>query len=150
MMQPMASAIATTSRRASRVLTTTTTTPKAGITRVQQLQAPARTILSRGLHTSTTPLWAPASPTHPTSANVQGAAVEAKTHTPAIIERLAEKIREIAPDQTETYRAYSKGKELYQECARQAAYMGPGQKVEMSDRAKFWYIGMCARYSSTG
>ncbi|KAF8458412.1 ubiquinol-cytochrome C chaperone-domain-containing protein, partial [Terfezia claveryi] len=57
-----------------------------------------------------------------------------------IIEKLASKIREIAPEQTETYRAYSRGKELYQECAKQAAYMGPGQKMEMSDRAKFWYV----------
>ena len=139
----MASAMAAASRRASRILGTTTAT---GLARAQQFYTPAGVVLSRGLHTSNTPLQA----THPTSADIQGAAAGGVgTHTPAIIERLAGKIREIAPEQTETYRAYSKGKELYQECARQAAYMGPGQKIEMSDRAKFWYIGMCARHPST-
>jgi len=142
-MQPMASAMTAASRRASRVLSTATAT---GLTRAKQLQVPAGAVLPRGLHTSNTPLRA----THPTSDDVQGAAARVGTHTPAIIERLAGKIREIAPEQTETYRAYSRGKELYQECAKQAAYMGPGQKIEMSNRAKFWYNGMCARDPSTG
>lgn len=129
----MASAMAAASRRASKALRTTTATV---LTRTKQLQVPAGAELLRGLHTSNTPLRA----THPTSVDVQGAATGVGTHTPAIIEKLARKIREIAPEQTETYRAYSRGKELYQECAKQAAYMGPGQKMKMSDRAKFWYV----------
>ncbi|KAI5811246.1 ubiquinol-cytochrome C chaperone-domain-containing protein [Peziza echinospora] len=42
-----------------------------------------------------------------------------------IITSLARGLRKIAPETTETYRAYGNGKELYLECARQAAYIVP-------------------------
>ena len=58
-----------------------------------------------------------------------------------IIDGMARKIRKIAPVSTETYRAYTRGKELYLQCARQAAYVGEGG---MGTRAKFWYLGMRA------
>ena len=59
----------------------------------------------------------------------------------SIIDGMARKIRKIAPVSTETYRAYTRGKELYLECARQAAYLG-GEG--MGERARFWYLGMRA------
>ena len=82
---------------------------------------------------------------------------------------MARGLRKIAPETTETYRAYGNGKELYLECARQAAFIvpvteeakkdaerkGKGKGVavgveeevkkngegELSRSAQFWYEG---------
>lgn len=74
-------------------------------------------------------------PPNPTSVRAQ------KNSGLGIIDGMARKIRKVAPVSTETYHAYTRGKELYLECARQAAYVGEGR---MEERAQFWYLGMHA------
>ncbi|KAL0635733.1 Serine carboxypeptidase 3 [Maublancomyces gigas] len=53
-----------------------------------------------------------------------------------VIERLADKLREIMPNTADQYAAYAISQELYNECVGQAAYV---EGVELSESAKFWY-----------
>lgn len=79
--------------------------------------------------------------------------------TEQYINAAAEKLRSAAPETTETYAAYGVGKELYLECAKQAAYLTAGKEAKggipkdgliagleeeaagqgLSEKAKFWY-----------
>lgn len=81
--------------------------------------------------------------------------------TEQYINAAAEKLRSAAPETTETYAAYGVGKELYLECAKQAAYLTAGKEAKggtpkdgliagleeeaagqgLSEKAKFWYDG---------
>lgn len=98
-------------------------TSKAGLLQARRIAIQSQ----QQLHTNNTP------PLHPTTAHA------IKNSSLGIIDSMARKIRQIAPVSTETYRAYTRGKELYLECARQAAYLG---EEGMSERARFWYLGM--------
>jgi cytochrome b pre-mRNA-processing protein 3 len=59
----------------------------------------------------------------------------------SVADRIALRFRDYIPNTTETYVAYDVTRELYTECASQAAY---ADGAEFSDSAKFWY-GTCAR-----
>lgn len=137
-MQSIASAMtmAMAYRRVPTLFSATTRTFQR--THIQRYQT--RTILSRQFHSQQSQLWAHAStstsPSHSTNIDSEG------SNGSVIIENMARKIREMAPDSTETYRAYSGGKELYLECAKQGAYLGEGGEIDMNNRAKFWYTGM--------
>lgn len=66
-----------------------------------------------------------------------------------MIERLADKLREIMPGTADQYAAYAITQELYSECVGQAAYL---EGVELSESAKFWYEGqlvLSAIFSAT-
>lgn len=136
-MPPLRLVMAAASRKASGLLSTTGTSMKLGISRVHNIR-PIGAIVSRRMHTCN-PLWEQSSSAFPNPSSID----DQNAAGSGIIDSMARKFREVAPGSTETYRAYSRGKELYLECAKQGAYLGEGGKVDMGDKAKFWYIGIC-------
>ncbi|KAA8913855.1 ubiquinol-cytochrome C chaperone-domain-containing protein [Sphaerosporella brunnea] len=77
----------------------------------------------------------PARPPHP-EVPVAPAPPPPLKQTLSLADAIALRFRDYLPNATETYVAYDVTRELYLECARQAAYV---DGEEFSESAKFWY-----------